>query len=310
MNSARVWNFNRSSDTYKGTKDMDILASLDGANYALLKTVQLEKGPGTNTDFSKTFDVSVPYVRYVKFDIKSNQDGWVSPGPPLGDHGNGFVGLAEVQFDGTPIPLITAVSATASSTWNESLTPPSYRVENIVDGSGLDYGGVLGAHSTAGRYTMWLDGSAKTQAKDTDPYLVFDLGDDFVLQAVRIWNYNETPRRGAKGVNILGSADGQNFDLMKTIELDEGPLDNSYDFSQIIAGLTNAYGVRYVKFDFLSNHDGAIFPTSPYGDDGYGFVALSEVQFYGLRIPEPSTLALAGMGMAILAGCWRRRRKE
>ena len=47
-----------------------------------------------------------------------------------------------------------------------------------MDGSGLDYGGVPGAHDTDSRYTMWLSGSASASyAGDTDPELVFDLGD-------------------------------------------------------------------------------------------------------------------------------------
>ena len=180
---------------------------------------------------------------------------------------------------------VTGMTATASSKWQEgSPHTTSYEADYIVDGSGLNYGGVPGAHDTAGRYTMWLSGSSKPQyAGDTDPYVVFDLGGKFNLQGVRIWNYNETTKRGVKGLDIKGSPDGGTYALMKTVELNEGPDSNLYDFSQTFSGLNNASDVRYVQFDILSNHNAAVFPTDgpggSAGNNGYGFAALSEVQF-------------------------------
>ncbi len=149
-----------------------------------------------------------------------------------------------------------------------------------------------GTHITTPDGSMWLSngiGFRPNVENDGDPYIVFDLGEPGDLCKIRIWNYNEVnlTGRGVKQVLITGSADGKEdsftipvgtFNIDQAISGTIGP-STEPDFPQTLN--VNAAGVRFVKFDILSNHNGVTFPTSDGGNDN-AFVGLSEVQFFAI----------------------------
>ncbi len=144
------------------------------------------------------------------------------------------------------------------------------------------------AHDNPVSGTMWLSagvGFGRDPAgpgNDRDPELVFDLGRKYELRAVEIWNYNEVnlTERGVKKLAVTGSATGEpdSFTIpVGTFELARA--------NGTPAGLSQAFdvkapGVRFVKFDVLSNQRGLEYPTKETGEDN-AFVGLSEVRFQG-----------------------------
>ena len=143
------------------------------------------------------------------------------------------------------------------------------------------------AHDNQIEGTMWLDAGigyhrdpAAQDGNDGDPFLVFDLGRPCDLAGVEIWNYNEVnlTARGAKGIAMSGSATGtpDSFSVpLGTFELDVASGDSSGRSQRLPV---TASGVRYIKFDFLSNQRGVTFPTQD-GSQDNAFVGLSEVRF-------------------------------
>ncbi|MEK7686372.1 MAG: glycosyl hydrolase [Verrucomicrobiota bacterium] len=130
--------------------------------------------------------------------------------------------------------------------------------------------------------TAWLSGGIgfAQGVADRAPAVVFDLGRPADLNAIRIWNYNEGhtrdhTARGTKGLRVSASANGETFEAaLGTFALAravgaEAPAETLP---------VNARGVRYVRFDILSNHAGVSFPAAGEPPDS-GFVGLAEVQF-------------------------------
>ena len=204
--------------------------------------------------------------------------------------------------------------------------PTIWVAEHIIDGSGLNPDG---SHETGGLLpwseslqpssTMWMSNAAKSPYNEYDHYVKFDLGAQFDLDTVRIWNFNECitvsrTHRGVKDLKILGSVDDVTYTLMKTVVVPEAPGDRTYDFSKTFSEFSNASNIRYVMFDINSNHDGAVFPTNETGgrlgdDEDYGFAGLSEVRFSAVvPVPEPGTLTLLVIGSLGLLLCRFRGR--
>jgi len=210
------------------------------------------------------------------------------------------LGLISTALQGA---LITGVTIEDVSS---ELTSGFDRQANyLVDGSGFDEG--AGTHTVTPDGFMWLNNG--TFAAPNDPnspgaVITLDLGSNYTLDSLTVWNYNETlpgrPEllgRGANAVEILvASSEGGAFSSLGNFNFDIAPGLADVDFGQNIdlSSFGAAGNARQVRFNITSNHG---------GDNS--FVGLSEVRFDGAAVPEPSAAILALIG---LAGCLRRRR--
>ena len=186
---------------------------------------------------------------------------------------------------------IQPVAVTASDTFG------NYKVENLINGSGLSGG----KHDTHWG-NMW-----QTDWDPIDHWLLFDLGQNVSLQSASIWQYAanfsypwyETDR-GVKDLSISISLDGVNFTPVTDVVLERQILTaqtQNTPFGAQQVELTGA--ARYVRFDLKSNHSVPGNPTP--------WTGLSEVRFTG-AVPEAATWAMMIMGFGMVGGAMRRRR--
>lgn len=185
---------------------------------------------------------------------------------------------------------ITGVTATATS----ELTGTFDRTAaHAVDGSGLDP--ETRYHSGIPDGSMWLSrgvGFGDSEGDDRHPAITFDLGDRYLLDTLRVWNYNEVTGtnlfgRGIKDARILVSSDGDSFtpltdpadgDAVFTLYAAAGRSDT--DFSQTIT-LTHEAPVRFVRIEAITTDEGSDYDAGRIADQG--FAGLSEVRFTGTR---------------------------
>ncbi|MFK7911655.1 MAG: PEP-CTERM sorting domain-containing protein [Akkermansiaceae bacterium] len=196
------------------------------------------------------------------------------------------MGLANAAVITIPTGNVTA-SSEIGGTFNR-------QDDFLVDGSGLSGG----THVTAVQPNMWLSSGTAFGGDDPDPSVTFDLGAVYTINSFHVWNYNEAPPNlTARGVNSVSVEYGTTVGLGSTVSgitnFAEADGLNTYA-GENFSGFT-AFNARYIKFDINSNHG---------GDNN--FYGLSEVQFDGVLVPEPSSSAL--LGLAGLALILRRRR--
>ncbi len=157
-------------------------------------------------------------------------------------------------------------------------------------------------HSINSDGTMWLSAGIGfgQGADDRAPYLVFDLGRNASFNSLRVWNYCEAhvhnlTSRGAKEIRVSAATDSPSpvFDqVLGSFTLKRGnPRGGAPEILP-----AEARGVRFVRFDFLSNQHGVSYPATGEPEDN-GFVGLAEVQFLadasqpiaGVRIHKASS---------------------
>jgi len=149
----------------------------------------------------------------------------------------------------------------------------------LIDGSGFDGG--TGSHSITPDGSMWLNNGTFTVPNDPNvpgAIITFDLGANYDLGSLTIWNYNESLPgradlllRGANEVEILvADSEGGTFTSLGDFVFAVAPGLGTVDFSQTIdlSSLPEAANARLVRFNIMSNHG---------GDNN--FVGLSEVRF-------------------------------
>lgn len=192
------------------------------------------------------------------------------------------------------ISIDPATGVTASSE-----IPGFDRIDDYIVSNGLNGSG---EHSSGADGVAWLStGNTPTFGnEDTDPSVTFDLGAVYTINSFHVWNYNEnaTGIQMTRGVDAVSVEYGTTAGLGSTVPgitnfaiADGTPTYTGEDFS----GFT-PFNARYIKFDIDSNH----------GDVNV-FYGLSEVQFDGVLVPEPGSMALFGLGG--LALILRRRRR-
>ena len=187
--------------------------------------------------------------------------------------------------------VITGVTATATS---EGGTRTAV---HVVDGSGL----TGNQHSSYPHGYMWLSSNTVPES------IVFDLGAVYNVTQLHVWNYNEAGDwAGGALVDIGSNAVSVTYGTTLsdfTLGGSTGKVGAITTFAKATGLATytgetfsTSFDARYVKFDIASNH----------GHPAYHNAALSEVQFTGTAVPEPSSVALLG-GLGMFALLRRRR---
>ena len=146
--------------------------------------------------------------------------------------------------------------------------------------------------------TMWLSAGIgfENYPPDNAPFVIFDLGADVDLSAVKIWNYNENhvrdlTSRGAREIRITGatSAKPDDFNLAlgdHTLRKANGQPSGAQTLE------LKATKVRLIKVEVLSNHRGVRYPVEGEPADN-GFVGLAEVQFLNRSAGKISNVKIA-----------------
>ena len=186
---------------------------------------------------------------------------------------------------------------TGNVTASSEIGAPFNRQDDfIVDGSGLTGGQHVGAVEP----NMWLSTGTGFGGVDGDPSVIFDLGAVYTINSFHVWNYNENPpnltNRGVNAVTVeygltagLGSTVPGITNFTQASGLDTYAGENFSGFTP--------FNAQFIRFDIDSNHG-----------DGNTFYGLSEVQFDGVLVPEPGSVALFGLGASGLLLRRRRRR--
>lgn len=176
--------------------------------------------------------------------------------------------LALAAF-GAQAATIIPISVTVSS----SFAGLSRSGMNMISGSGLD---ANLQHSTTPDGTMWVS------AKGTAQTATFDLGANYNLTGMQIWNYNEQYATASGASNVVvavASAMGGPFAVVDHITFAQATGLNTYTGDSY---RLNAANVRQVRFTITSN----------YGSD---VVGLSKVRFNGLKSSLTEPVKVSGV---------------
>ena len=204
--------------------------------------------------------------------------------------------VSVVIFFLTIINIASATVVVVPSVDNFSSENPSgldRAASHTIDGSGLTGDG--STHLQGENGIVWTTFGIYG-ATDYDPYITYDLGNLYDVKTMRIWNYNSAYQVGSLAVNIsiIGadevdiytSTNGTDFTFAETVNFSEAPGTDDYTGQDIAVDYP---GVRYIKFDIMTNHDGAVFDgTGSNGGaiDGRSLTGLSEVRFGVLELIE------------------------
>ena len=188
--------------------------------------------------------------------------------------------------------IIAGVTATSSQG-----THGSYSLPNLTNGVGLTPSiSTTATHSVLPGEDKWLSDVGGVVGN-----LIFDLGGTYSLSDIAIWQFNHIDpnalQLGVKDFTLESSTNGISFTpLLGTTTLTIGS-GNTNDAAQISA--LGDITASHVRLNYLNNYGNGTF------------TGLSEVQFVVTAIPEPSTIAMFGIGAGVMGlVSIRRRRRE
>ncbi len=270
-------------------------------------------GGGVTVNRDQTFHGGWTYLARHAFDAGANTVMLDTAGT------TGYVIADAVRFatpDETTFPRLidpASLTATASSTIGSN----NRQEVKAVNGAGIegrdsdgDFVGDSHLATPTGNEVNWMSSTLGTELGDgslvgDDVWFKVDLGRQFGLEEIRVWNFNATgvdTDRGVSSVNLYLSTSatdpGDDFAADWTLFSAAVPLAeatglNTYNAFDSIA--MKGEEARWVAFEILDNHGDSLF------------VGLGELQFFG--VPEPSSLLLACLGLAAV-GLIRRKRKH
>ena len=173
------------------------------------------------------------------------------------------------------VPGEVEVTASVSGFSSQLTTGFTRGAANTVNGSGISGQ----THGTTPDGTMWLSNGTFGTPNDTLPAdITYDLGGIVNLTSFHVWNYNELnlPTRGSNQVQVQTStAAGGPFTTVATVDFIRASGLATEPGQHVELAAT---GIRYVRFNILSNHG---------GDNN--FAGLSEVKFYKEGVAGPAT---------------------
>lgn len=218
---------------------------------------------------------------------------------------NGFVIADAVAFSmgaGQDTGFIdpSTLTAYASSNISTGNRGPS----QAVNGAGMDDS--LETYHLAtnnGDNINWL-----SEGGDTAGWFEVDLGQEYLLDSVKVWNFTSTnrPNREVESVDVYVSTAAAPGSHDYALDPDWMLVMDDVLFTQIPGGPNsspelldfgpNGARARWVALDILGN----------YGDN---YTGLGELRFYPLAVPEPSTVTILIFGLLGLGFFGRRRRR-
>ena len=147
--------------------------------------------------------------------------------------------------------FITPVDAQAS----DSQTAAGRTPRKMIDGAGWGEtfpGSGLYVHSN----NVYDDGGCMWNGKPLS-WLLFDLGKEYNVNGMYVWNYNEKGgwnTRGVKQVEVTSSSDGNSFSSVGTFTLKLAP--GTEDYGGEVVPFTKPIRARYFKWQIKSNYRG------------------------------------------------------
>lgn len=190
-------------------------------------------------------------------------------------------------------PILGAVGATINSggpgfgsindTFNQNGLSVNY-TSGVTDFD--SYIGSSISHTLTFSGFEWFSNQGSSSASVT-----YDLGSMQQIDALALWNEESS---GIGLLDLFYSSDGVNFSDLSTGLL---PTDNLNSGDYLAEVFTfSATNLQYIRFDMSD------CPQEP---SGFTSCAIGEVAFRAAEVPEPSSLALFGLGV-IGFGAWRR----
>jgi len=206
-----------------------------------------------------------------------------------------------VDYEFPEVPINTTTVSDFSS---ENVIGLDRAAVHTVDSSGLTGGAATQYHALGEDGIVWTTGGSLGPVIDYDPYITFDLGGVYDVISIHEWGYNGgyTPEGGGDPViftavspdevDVYTSTNGVDFTLAETVNFAQAPGADGYVGNKIAVDYP---GVRYIKLDIMSNHDGAIFDGTGVvgGVDGRSLTGLSEIRF-NTRADAVEDLTISG----------------
>lgn len=183
-------------------------------------------------------------------------------------------------------PVAPSTTTTVAAVSSENVLGLDREARHTVDSSGLASGNLGPIHAEGESGIVWTTVGSLGPGTDYAPFITFDLGEVSDVRAIREWGYNAgfltfgsaLAKIGPKNVDVYGSLDGMNFTFAGAVRFALAPGTNNYLGNTVAVNLP---GVRYIRLNIRTSHDGAVFDGTGTvrGGDGRSLTGLSEIRF-------------------------------